>query len=170
MSVRLILRESVLGLGEAGELVTVAPGFARNYLLPSGKAILATEARVREVEHHKRVVAERVARQLKDLRAARDRLQGVTLAVEAQAGEGGKLFGSVTAIQIAELLAAQGFEVDRRRIQLAEPIKQVGEHKVPVRLHKEVVAEVKLVVASKQAPGAEAAAEAEPAPKEQPEE
>jgi large subunit ribosomal protein L9 len=167
--VKLILRDEVPNLGDAGDLVSVKPGFARNYLLPSGKAILATEARVREVEHHKRVVAERMARQLKDLRVARDRLQGTVLSVEVQAGEGGRLFGSVTAIQIAELLAAQGFEVDRRKIQLTEPIKQVGEHKVPVRLHKEVVAEVKLVVTSKEA-AAEAAAEAEPAPKEQPEE
>jgi large subunit ribosomal protein L9 len=167
--VKLILRDEVPNLGDTGDLVSVKPGFARNYLLPSGKAILATEARVREVEHHKRVVAERMARQLKDLRVARDRLQGTVLSVEVQAGEGGRLFGSVTAIQIAELLAAQGFEVDRRKIQLTEPIKQVGEHKVPVRLHKEVVAEVKLVVTSKEA-AAEAAAEAEPAPKEQPEE
>jgi len=145
-SVRLILRESVHSLGEAGDVVSVKPGYARNYLLPEGKAILATESKVKQLEHHKRVVAEQVARELKDLRATKDRLEQLALEVRARAGEEGKLFGSVTAAQIGELLAEKGFEIDRRRISLKEAIKDVGEHRVEIRLHREVVAQVALSV------------------------
>jgi large subunit ribosomal protein L9 len=144
--VKLILSEDVPDLGDAGEVVTVKPGFARNYLLPQGKAILATAEKVRAIEHHRRAIAERVARELRDVRAAKDRLEQVQLEVSAQAGEEGRLFGSVTAMQVAELLAAKGFEVDRRRIDLSEPIKQIGDHVVDVKLHREVVAKVRLKV------------------------
>jgi large subunit ribosomal protein L9 len=146
--VKLILSEDVPDLGDAGEVVSVKPGFARNYLLPQGKAILATEEKVRAIEHHRRAIAERVARELRDLRAAKDRLEQVELRVAAQAGEEGRLFGSVTAMQVAELLAAKGFEIDRRRIDLAEPIKQLGDHVVNVKLHREVVAKVRLKVSA----------------------
>jgi large subunit ribosomal protein L9 len=148
--VKLILTESVPSLGEAGDLVGVKPGYARNYLVPQGKAIVASDAKVRELEHHKRVVAEKVALQLKDLNAARDRLQSLALEVSARVGEEGKLFGSVTNVQIAELLAEKGFEIDRRKIDLREPIKEAGEHKVPVKLHREIVAEVKLTVVAEE--------------------
>lgn len=144
--VRLILREDVPKLGEAGEVVTVKPGYARNYLIPQGKAIHATAANVKELEHHQRQIAEKVAKQRKELEAERDRIQGVELEVAAQAGEEGRLFGSVTAMQIAELLAEKGVTVDRRRIDLAEPIKELGDFRVPIRLHREVVAEVRLKV------------------------
>jgi large subunit ribosomal protein L9 len=144
--VKLILREDVPKLGHAGEVVSVKPGYARNFLLPQGKAALASEARVKELEHHRRLIAEKVARELKDLSAARDRLEQLELSVEAQAGEEGRLFGSVTAIQIAELIGAKGIEIDRRKIDLAEPIKEIGEHTVPIRLHREVVANVRLKV------------------------
>jgi large subunit ribosomal protein L9 len=92
------------------------------------------------------VVAEKVALQLKDLHATRDRLQSFALEVSARVGEEGKLFGSVTNVQIAELLAEKGFKIDRRKIDLREPIKEAGEHKVPVKLHREIVAEVTLTV------------------------
>jgi large subunit ribosomal protein L9 len=144
--VKLILREAVHSLGEAGDLVQVKVGYARNYLLPKGKAMLATEAKVRELEHHRRVVMEKVAKEVKDLEALRDRLQSVALTVSARASEEGRLFGSVTATQIAELLAEKGFEIDRRKIALDEPIKELGEHGVPIRLHRDVTAEVKLAV------------------------
>jgi large subunit ribosomal protein L9 len=144
--VKLILREDVPKLGDAGEVVSVKPGYARNFLLPQGKAALASEAKVKELEHHKRLIAEKVARELKDLGAARDRLEQLRLEVAAQAGEEGRLFGSVTAMQIAELIGAKGIEIDRRKIDLAEPIKEVGEHSVPIKLHREVVANVKLKV------------------------
>ncbi len=144
--VKLILSEDVPKLGEAGELVSVKPGFARNYLLPQGKAILATDARVKELEHHKRQIAEKIAKERKALGAERDRIEQIVLEVSAQAGEEGKLFGSVTAMQIAALLEEKGVQVDRRKIELAEPIKETGEHTVPVRLHREVTARVKVVV------------------------
>ena len=144
--VKLILREDVSKLGNAGDAVSVKPGYARNFLLPQGKAVLASEAKVKELEHNKRLIADKVARDLKDLNAARDRLEQLKLAVEAQAGEEGKLFGSVTAIQIAELIAEKGIEIDRRKIDLTEPIKEVGDHKVPIRLHREVIANVRLKV------------------------
>jgi large subunit ribosomal protein L9 len=146
-AVKLILRESVPSLGEAGELVSVKPGFARNYLLPRGLAILATAGNVRELEHKQRVVAAKVAKERKELDGVRERLQALSLVVKARAGEEGKLFGSVTAVQIAELIAAQGVEVDRRRIQLDEPIKDLGEHSIAIRLRHDVVATVRLSVA-----------------------
>ena len=144
--VKLILREDVASLGNAGEVVSVKPGFARNYLLPQGKAIPATDANVSELEHHKRVVLERVTRERRVFEAQRDRLQAQLLQFTAQAGEEGKLFGSETASQIAEQLAAKGIEIDRRKIQLEEPIREVGEHTVSIRLHREIVANVKVKV------------------------
>jgi large subunit ribosomal protein L9 len=150
--VKIILREDVHGLGHAGAVVSVRPGYARNYLLPEGKAVLATEAGVKELEHHQRVIAEKVARELKSHQAVKTRLEGLKLSVAAQVGEEGKLFGSVTAREIAELIAAQGVEIDRRTIQLAEPIKEAGTHTVAVRLHREVVANVKLEVTAANPP------------------
>ncbi len=144
--VTLILREPVPSLGEAGDVVKVKPGFARNFLIPQGKAMVATAANVRELEHHKRVVAERVAKELKSFVAVRDRIESLSLEVVARVGEEGKLFGSVTVLQIAEQLAAQGVEVDRRRIDLPEPIKEVGEHAVPIKLHRDLVANVRVKV------------------------
>jgi large subunit ribosomal protein L9 len=144
--VKLILREAVPSLGEAGELIQVKVGYARNFLLPKGKAVLATEAKVRELEHHRRVVIEKVAKEMKGLEALRDRLQSVVLAVSARVSEEGRLFGSVTTAQIAELLAEKGFEIDRRKVALDEPIKEVGEHGVPIRLHRDLTVEIKLTV------------------------
>jgi large subunit ribosomal protein L9 len=152
--VKLILKESIHSLGEVGDLVSVKPGYARNYLIPRGKAILATESRVAELEHHKRIVAEKVALAMKDLQAAKERLEAFELEVTARAGEEGRLFGSVTTANIGELLAERGFVIDRRRIELKEPIKALGEHVVPIKLHREVIASVKLTV---RAEGAEEA-------------
>ncbi len=144
--VTLILREPVPSLGAAGDVVKVKPGFARNFLIPQGKAAVATAAGVQELEHHKRVVAERVTKELKGLQAVRDRIESLSLEVVACVGEEGKLFGSVTVLQIAEQLAAQGVEVDRRKIDLPEPIKEAGEHSVPIKLHRDVVANVRVKV------------------------
>lgn len=145
-NVQLILREDVYRLGEAGDLVSVKPGYARNYLLPQGKAMLATARRVKELEHQKRVIADKLAKELADIEAVRARLAGVTLEFSAQAGEEGKLFGSVTSQQVAEQLAEKGFDVDRRKIALEEPIKNVGEHTVSIRLRGDIAAEVKVTV------------------------
>ena len=144
--VKVILREDIARLGDAGEVVSVRPGFARNFLLPQGKAILATESSIKALEHHQRVISDKVSREKKALEGDKARIEALSLEIAVQVGEEGKLFGSVTAAQIAELLALQGVSVDRRKIELAEPIKEAGEHRVPLRLHREVVASVRLNV------------------------
>ena len=146
--VKVILSEAVQGLGEAGDLVGVKVGYARNYLLPQGKALLATESKVRELEHHKRVVTDKAARDLNDLKALRDRLDSVALEVTARVGEEGKLFGSVTTAHIAELLAEKGYKIDRRKIQLSEPLRELGDHVVPIRLQRDLTAEVALKISA----------------------
>jgi large subunit ribosomal protein L9 len=145
-SVQVILSEDVPNLGDAGELVSVKPGFARNYLLPLGKAVPATEASRKELEHKKRVIAEKVARERKLLEGEKARFEGQVVEIAAQAGEEGKLFGSVTAAMIADKLAERGLEVDRRRIALADPIKEVGEHPVVLKLHRDIQATITVKV------------------------
>jgi large subunit ribosomal protein L9 len=156
-TMKIILREDVHGLGNAGSVVSVRPGYARNFLLPQGKAVLATEAGVQELEHHRRVIAEKVARELKGHNALKSRLEALKLQVAVQVGEEGKLFGSVTPREIADLIAEKGIEIDRRSIQLAEPIKEAGTHTVPIRLHREVIAQVKLEVTAANPPAESAA-------------
>jgi large subunit ribosomal protein L9 len=124
----------------------VKPGFARNFLIPQGKALPATAARVHEVEHKRRVIAERRAKELKDLESVKARLEGIALEIAAQVGDEGKLFGSVTSQHLADLLGQQGVEVERRKIVLAEPIKTVGEHTITIRLRNDVVASLKVTV------------------------
>lgn len=148
--VKLILRQSVPSVGEAGEIISVKPGFARNYLIPQGMAIIATEAKIKEVAHHKRVVEEKLAKELKDLQAVQKKVEALDLVIKRKVGEEGKLFGSVTSAQLAELLAENGFEIDRRRIELAEPIKTAGEHSFGVKLHRDLTAQVKVTVSAEE--------------------
>ena len=150
--VQVILSEDVHALGDAGDIVSVKPGYARNYLIPQGKAMIATAERVNEVEHQKRVINEKLAKEFSDLNAVKEKLHGMKLETVAQAGEEGKLFGSVTAANLAELIAGQGLEIDKRKIQLAEPIKTVGEHTVNVRLRSDVMADLKVTVLAATAP------------------
>jgi large subunit ribosomal protein L9 len=149
-NVKLILKESVAGLGRAGDVVEVKPGFAKNFLVPEGKAVQASAAKIREIEHLKRQIAEKLAKELADVRKSKQALEALQLEVKAKAGEEGKLFGSVTAAQVAELLAAHGMEIDRRKIDLGEPIKELGDHTVSVRLHSEVAATVRLKVSAEE--------------------
>lgn len=158
--VKLILREEVPNLGHAGDVVDVKPGYARNYLVPEGLAIHASPGKLAELEHYKRGIEERVARERKDKEALRERIESLVLRVQARAGEEGRLFGSVTSAHLASLLTESGVEVDRRRIELPEPIKELGEHAVPVRLHRDVSATVRVVVEPEG--GAPAPAEALP--------
>ena len=144
--VQVILREDVHALGQAGDIVRVKPGYARNFLVPQGKATPATAERVHQVEHQQRVISEKRAKELTDLEAVKAKLDATKLEIEAQAGEEGKLFGSVTSQNLADLLAEKGLEVDRRKIVLQEPIKRVGEHKIAIRLRSDVVAEFKVTV------------------------
>jgi len=147
-----ILREDVPHLGSIGDVVRVKPGYARNYLLPRGLAIVADKRNLGEVEHHKRVVAQRRERALTAARAAADKLGDVRLTIKARAGEEGKLFGSVTNIDIERALADQGFSIERRKIRLGEPIKLLGEHKVAIHLGVGVDAQITVVVESVDAP------------------
>ena len=137
-------------LGAAGDLVSVKPGYARDYLLPQGKAVLATRGRVKEAEHQQRVITEKLAKEMKDLEALKVQLEALVLEFAAQAGEEGKLFGSVTAQQVADQLAEKGQSIDRRKISLDEPIRSVGEHVVAVRLRSDVIAELKVVVSAEE--------------------
>ncbi|MGH7585646.1 MAG: 50S ribosomal protein L9 [Gemmatimonadales bacterium] len=141
-----ILREDVKTLGKAGELVRVKPGYARNFLLPRGLAFEATEGNKR------RIAAEQNARNAKaaEHRAGAEdearKLSTVAVTITARAGEEGRLFGSITSQDIADALEEQGVAVDKRRIELEHPIKMLGWHTVPVRLHAEVTAEVRVQV------------------------
>jgi large subunit ribosomal protein L9 len=154
-NVKLILVESIHRLGEAGDLVSVKPGFARNFLLPQGKALLATESRVKEFEHKRRIAEEKAARELKDLQSVKKALEALRIEVGARAGDSGKLFGSVTGAQIAEKVEASGIKIDRRRIDMREPIKEVGEHKVSVKLLRELVASLTVIVVAEGGPSPE---------------
>jgi large subunit ribosomal protein L9 len=141
-----ILREDVKSLGKAGELVKVRPGYARNYLLPQGLAYEATDG------NRKRIAAESKARETKrtaergEAEAVAATLGGLTITLARKAGEEGRLFGSITAQDIADGLAAQGHTVDRRKIELAQPIKSIGTAVVPLRLHPDVHAEIHVSV------------------------
>ncbi|HEX6926817.1 MAG TPA: 50S ribosomal protein L9 [Longimicrobiaceae bacterium] len=143
---QVILREALDSLGNAGEIVTVKPGYARNYLIPKGLAYEATEANVRRIEREKAKLAQRAAELLAEARKRASTLEGVSITFHARAAEEGKLFGSITSADIAEKLAEQGIEVDRKQIQLEEPIKSLGVFSVPIRLHAEVRPEVKVWV------------------------
>jgi large subunit ribosomal protein L9 len=145
-TVQIILREDVLKLGNAGDLVTVKPGYARNFLVPQGKAMFATAQRVNEVEHQKRVISEKLAKEHGDLKAVKAKLDGVSLEFEAQAGDEGKLFGSITAQHIAEQLGEKGLDIDRRKLVLPESIKSVGEHSIAIKLRGALEARLKVVV------------------------
>ena len=147
---RIILQEPVEHLGNIGETVTVADGYARNYLLPTGRAIVANESNANYVKHHMRNLEKKRLRLQAQGEALRDRLQAVTLTFERKVGEQGKLFGSVTAMDVAEQLQANDIEIDRRKIELSDAIKNVGDFKALVKVQIGIVAEVKIVVVSDQ--------------------
>jgi large subunit ribosomal protein L9 len=142
----LILREDVKSLGKAGELVRVKPGYARNFLLPRGLAYEATEGNKKRIAGETRARAARVASEKSEAEAAAAKLGALTLTLRGKAGEEGKLFGSITAQDIAAALEKAGHTVDRRRIELEHPIKTLGDHTVAIRLHPEVHAGVRLTV------------------------
>jgi large subunit ribosomal protein L9 len=144
--IEVILRDDVTSLGKAGELVRVRPGYARNYLLPQGLAYEATAGNRKRIEAESRARSARFATEKAGAEAFAARLRETPLTLTGQAGEEGKLFGSVTASDIAEALKASGIEVDRRKIELPHPIKTLGEHVVAVRIHPEVPAEVRVTV------------------------
>ena len=143
---KVVLREDVEKLGKRGDVVKVAAGYGRNFLLPKKLAYEATAGNLKLIEHEKRAKDLRDARIRKDFEAVARSLSGLSLTVAKRVGENEALFGSVTAQDIADLIAAKGIEIDKRKVQLDEPIKHLGEHDVKVKLHPEVLASVRLLV------------------------
>jgi large subunit ribosomal protein L9 len=142
----LILRENVQNLGKAGDLVRVKPGYARNFLLPRGLAYEATEGNKKRIASEQKAKSARAEHERAEAQALAGRLGQASVTLTGKAGEEGKLFGSITAQDIAGALEAQGFTVDRRKLDLDQPIKTLGFHTVAVRLHPDVQAEVRVNV------------------------
>lgn len=143
---QIILQEDVEKLGNRGELVTVAEGYARNFLLPRKMALEATAGNMKRLEKMRAAFAKKEAVEKGDAQKLAELLAGVSLEVTRKSGENDQLFGSVTSADISEALAAKGFTIDKRKITLAEPIKTIGEFDVPIKLHREIAATVKLAV------------------------
>jgi large subunit ribosomal protein L9 len=146
MPFEVILRDDVANLGKIGDVVRVKPGYARNFLFPRGLAVEANRRNLRVLEHHKRVIAAKAEREHKAAEVTARGLEGLKLNVRAKAGEEGRLFGSVTTLDIERLLAEKGFVLERRRIALAEPIKQLGTYPITVQVGRGVRATVELTV------------------------
>jgi large subunit ribosomal protein L9 len=147
---KVILVKDVDKLGEIGDVVDVADGYGRNYLLPRGYALAATARNKRELEHEQRLREHRIAQARKDAEIFAGTLQEVPCHFTRKAGEEGKLFGSVTTMDIADKLKEAGLDIDRRRIQLEQPIKSLGEFTVPVRIRTDVSALLKVIVAAEE--------------------
>jgi large subunit ribosomal protein L9 len=146
MSIEVILKEHVEHLGQRGEIVKVANGFARNYLLPRKLALAVTDENKRQVERERARAEAREADERTQAQAVATRLGAVELAIARRVGEHDTLYGSVTSADIAEALASRDLPIDRRKIQLTEPLKTLGEHLVPVKLHREVTAQLKVMI------------------------
>ncbi len=146
VAIEVVLREMVNKLGHPGDVVRVKPGFARNFLIPKGLAVVASQGNLRQVEHEKEQAKRRADKLQADAQAAAERLSGAVLEVAMPVGETDRLFGALTTKDIAGLLHAKGFEIDKRQILISQPIKQLGEHTVEVRLAPTVVASVKINV------------------------
>jgi large subunit ribosomal protein L9 len=143
---QLILLENVPSLGKAGDLVKVSEGYGRNYLIPQKKALLATEKSLKVIEHQKRQVQQRMEKTKKDAEKMAQQIEKLSCTFTKAVGEGGKVFGSVTSMDIENFLKENGMEVDRKKISLEEPIKNLGMFTVPIRLHPEVAVHLKVWV------------------------
>jgi large subunit ribosomal protein L9 len=143
-----ILKEDIVNLGKIGEVVRVRDGYARNYLLPRGLVLLANKKNLKTYEHHKKIVADQKQKFLRQAQSSAEQLSAVSVVIPMKVGEEGRLFGSVTNIQIEKALKAKGLDVDRRKIHLVEPIKTAGDHEVPVRLSADLTVPLKVSVVS----------------------
>lgn len=152
-----ILTENVKGLGSIGQVVKVKPGYGRNFLVPQGLAVEASVRNIKELEHHKRQLSRKAEKLSKEAADVKARIEAVTCSFAHKASEEGKLFGSVTSSDIADALAAQGIEIDRRKILLDQPIKLLGEHEIDIKLNAGVNAVIKVNVVSEDAVAAPAA-------------
>jgi len=143
---RIVLKEDIENLGRRGEIVQVAEGYARNFLLPKGKALLATDGNLKVIDREKRRYQVRVAKEKEEMEALARRIAGLSCTLVRKVGENDQLYGSVTGSDIADCLEKEGIAIDKRRIQLQDPIRTLGIYNVPVKLHPEVRAEVKVWV------------------------
>jgi large subunit ribosomal protein L9 len=143
---KVILQENLENLGSIGDVVKVAPGYARNYLIPKGFVLLANEKNTKALAHAKRQLEYKRNKMLEQAKAFVARIEAITLNLVHQAGDEGKLFGAVTNMELAEQLKAQGIEIDRKKIVLADPIKHLGEYSVTVKVQPEVTATLKVIV------------------------
>lgn len=141
-----ILKEDIATLGKIGEVVRVRDGYARNYLLPRGLVLEANKRNLKTFEHQKKIVADQKQKITRHAMAVGDQLAGVSLVIPMKVGEEGKLFGSVTTLQIEKALKAKGLNVDRRKIHLEAPIKVAGDHEVAVRLSADLTVQLKVSV------------------------
>jgi large subunit ribosomal protein L9 len=141
-----ILREHVDNLGKRGDVVKVAEGYARNFLLPRKLALAVTEANKRQIERERKVAEARDAEERSQAEAIAQRISAVEIEIARRVGENDTLYGSVTSADIAQALQAKGFEVEKKKIQLADPLKALGETTVPVKIHREVTAQVRVKV------------------------
>jgi large subunit ribosomal protein L9 len=146
---QVILREEISSLGHTGEVVTVKNGYGRNYLIPRGLAVMATPRNVKRLDHEKRVIDKRDEKRQLAAEATKSKLEAVSLTIAKHTGEEDKLFGSVTTRDIADALKEEGFDVDKRLIALEQPIKALGVYTVPLKLGREITAELKLWVVAK---------------------
>ena len=147
-----ILRQYVEHLGKRGDIVKVAAGYARNYLLPRKLALPATDGNKRHVDRERKIMEVKEADEKAQAAAIASRIEAIDVVITRRVGETDALYGSVTSADIAEYLKSKGFEIDRRKLQLAEPIKRLGEYEVSIKLHREVVAPVKVRVTAEGAP------------------
>ena len=146
---QVILQENIHSLGKAGDVVSVRDGFARNFLLPQGKAVEADPKNLRMMEHHKRVIGSKDAKRKREAETLAEKLATLSLTISREAGEEEKIFGSVTAKDIADALRHEGYVVDKHAIVVEQPLKQLGIFDVPVKIHHEVTATVKVWVVKK---------------------
>lgn len=143
---KVFLKEDVKNLGRMGEVLSVADGYARNFLLPKKLAVEANTKNIKEFEHYKKMIQEKAAKVRDAAKLSADKISAVSLTIKAKAGEEEKLFGSVTTMDIAEALKAEGYDIDKKKISLEEPIKRLGSYSVEVKIHPEISASVKVNV------------------------
>lgn len=143
---KIILKEDIHGLGRAGQIINVKDGYARNYLLPRGLAIVADEKNLKLLEYQKRKFEEEARKKRQDAESIAQRLGELQLIIKAKAGEDMKLFGSITPATVAEVLKNEGFSIDKKQINIPEPIKRAGEYEINVKLHSNITAKLKINV------------------------
>ena len=143
---KVILTQDVTSLGLTGQVVKVAPGYARNHLIPGRMALEATPSNLKRMEKERAAFQERAMKEKEKARVLADRIEELSLSIARKAGEKDKLFGSVTSMDLAAAAGEAGVDIDRRRIQMSEPIKALGDFEIPVRVHHEIIAKLKVSV------------------------